>query len=59
MNDALELDEVFEDARTAEIQMIVRYHGPKNPGRIFEQTHTFQPELGLEADAQISIHPAP
>ena len=59
MNDFLELDEVLEDPRTAEIHLIVRYHGPAEPGRIYEQTHTLEPELGLEADLQFSVHAAP
>lgn len=59
MNDNLQPGEVFEDAGTAEILMIVRYHGPVDPHRIYEQTHTLQPELGLEADVQFSPHPAP
>jgi hypothetical protein len=61
LNDALDLDEVFEDARTAEIQLLVRYHGPKVPGMVFEQTHTLQPELGIgpDVDVQFSVHAAP
>jgi hypothetical protein len=58
MDENLNPGEVFENARTAEIQLIVRYHGPAQPGRIYEQTHTYQPELGLEADVQFAVHTA-
>lgn len=58
-DDDLNPGEVFEDARTAEINLIVRYHGAPQPGHIYEQTHTLQPELGLEADLQFVVHPAP
>jgi hypothetical protein len=47
------------NAMTAEIQVVIRYHGPKDPGNIHDQTKTFQPELGLEADMQFTVHAAP
>jgi hypothetical protein len=61
LNDFLDLDEVFQDARAAEIHLIVRYHGPAEPGRIYEQTHTLEPDLGIgpDVDVQFSVHPAP
>jgi hypothetical protein len=49
----------LQDARHAEIRLVVRDHGPAIPGHIFEQTHTFQPELGVgpPADIRVTIHP--
>jgi hypothetical protein len=47
------------DAMTSEIHLVLRYQGEKDPGRIHEQTHTMEPELGLEADLQFVMHPAP
>ncbi len=47
----------LQDARQAEIRVVIRFHGPADLGRIFEQTHTFEPGVGV--DAQRSIHPAP
>jgi hypothetical protein len=47
------------DAMTSEVHLVLRYHGAKDPGNIYEQTHTMQPELGLEADIQFAMHPAP
>jgi len=49
----------LQDARHAEIRMVLRYHGPVDPGHLYEQTHTFQPELGPQADVLRTIHPAP
>ena len=45
------------DARLQDIGMVVRYHGPAEPGFIYEQTHTF--ELGIAVDALFTIHRAP
>jgi len=60
MDDNFDPVVVFEDARTAEIHLIVRHHGPADPGRIPEQIHTGEFDtLGLEADVQFSVHPAP
>ncbi len=36
--------------------MVVRYHGPTDPGRIHEQTHTFEPDRAF--NFLITIHPA-
>ena len=51
----------LQDARHAAIWLVVRYHGPVDPGHVYEQTHTFQPELGVgpPADVRITMHPAP
>jgi hypothetical protein len=51
----------LQDARHAVIALVVRYHGPVDPGHVWEQTHTYQPELGFgpPADARITIHPPP
>jgi hypothetical protein len=49
----------LQDALHAEIRLVIRYHGPVIPGHVFEQTHTFQPELGPAADLRITIHPPP
>ncbi len=50
------------DAQTATVGMVVRYHGPAEPGRIHDQTHLFEPGLNTDADPDtgnflISIHP--
>ena len=50
----------LQDARTAEIRMVVRYHGPVDPGRLLQQLFTFEPDLAT--DVQRTIHlppPAP
>jgi hypothetical protein len=47
----------LQDARRQEIHMVVRYHGPADPGRIHEQTHTFEPDRAF--NFLITIHPAP
>jgi hypothetical protein len=31
----------LQDAQLQDIGMVVRYHGPAEPGRIYEQTHTY------------------
>ena len=60
MDDNLDPVVVFEDARSAEIHLIVRHHGPADPGRIPEQIHTGEFDtLGPDADVQFSVHPAP
>jgi hypothetical protein len=46
----------LQDARLQDIGMVVRYHGAADPGRIYEQTHTFEP--GLATDALFTIHRA-
>ncbi|MEX2141786.1 MAG: hypothetical protein WD894_21150 [Pirellulales bacterium] len=45
------------DARGQDIGMVVRYHGPADPGRIYEQTHTFEP--GVATDFLFTRHDAP
>jgi hypothetical protein len=47
----------LSDARRQEIRMVIRYHGPVDPGRIYEQTHTFEP--GVAVDFLITTHKAP
>jgi hypothetical protein len=49
----------LEDPRTAEIQLIVRYHGPVDPERMPGQIHTGEFDNPDVYDVQISIHPAP
>jgi hypothetical protein len=44
----------LQDARHQEIRMVVRYHGPVDPGRLYEQTHTYEP--GVATDFLITIH---
>jgi len=46
-----------EDAREQDIAMVVRHHGPADPGFIYEQTHTFEP--GVAIDALRTRHNAP
>jgi hypothetical protein len=46
-----------QDARLQDIGMVIRYHGPADPGFIYEQTHTF--ELGVAVDALFTRHNAP
>jgi hypothetical protein len=43
-----------QDARGQDIGMVVRYHGPAEPGRTFEQTHTFEPSRAT--DFLFTIH---
>ena len=47
----------LHDARRGEIWMVVRYHGPVDPGRVYEQTHTYEP--GQATDLLITMHRAP
>jgi hypothetical protein len=44
----------LQDARAEDIGMVVRSHGPAEPGRIHEQTHTF--EDGVATDFLFTIH---
>jgi hypothetical protein len=46
-----------EDARRQDIGMVVRYHGPPDPGFIYEQTHTYEPDVAV--DFLFTIHRAP
>lgn len=59
LNDDLELDEVLENARTAEIHLIVRYHGPAVPGRIPEQIRTGEFDNPNVFDLQFAVNPPP
>jgi hypothetical protein len=45
------------DARHQDIGMVIRYHGPVDPDRLYEQTHTFEP--GVAIDALRTRHNAP
>jgi hypothetical protein len=47
----------LQDPLHSQITLVVRYHGPAEPGRIHEQTHTFQP--GVANNYLISIHAPP
>jgi hypothetical protein len=54
----------LQDPLHARITLVVRYHGPAEPGRIYEQTHTFEPGLDTDGDPTtgnflISIHAPP
>lgn len=44
----------IQDAQTQDIGMVVRYHGPAQPGRIYEQTHTY--DAAGATDFLFSIH---
>jgi hypothetical protein len=47
----------LQDPLHARITLVVRSHGPAEPGRIFEQTHTFEP--GRAFNYLISVHTPP
>jgi hypothetical protein len=47
----------LQDPLHATITLVVRAHGPADPGRIYEQTHTFEPTTA--ANYLISIHAPP
>ena len=47
----------LQDARRAEIWMVVRNHGPVDPERLHEQTHTFEPDRAY--NFLVTMHPAP
>ena len=47
----------LEDARGQDIGMVVRYHGPVDPEFLYEQTHTFEP--GVAVDALFTRHNVP
>jgi hypothetical protein len=47
----------LQDPLHAQITLVVRYHGPADPGRIHEQTHTF--EAGVAVNYLRSIHAPP
>lgn len=46
-----------DDAQGQDIGMVIRYHGPVDPGFLYEQTHTFEP--GVAIDALFTRHNAP
>ena len=50
---------VLENARTAEIHQIVRYHGESDPGRIPEQIHTGEFDDPTVVDVQFAVNPVP
>jgi hypothetical protein len=47
----------LEDAHGHDIGMVIRYHGPVDPQYVYEQTHTFEP--GVAIDALFTIHRLP
>lgn len=47
----------LEDARGADIHLVVRYHGPVDPLHLYDQLHTFEP--GIAVNVQYSVHEAP
>ena len=47
----------LQDPLHATITLVVRTHGPADPGRIYEQTHTFEPTMA--SNFLISIHAPP
>jgi hypothetical protein len=47
----------LQDPLHATITLVVRKHGPADPGRIYEQTHTFEPDRAF--NFLISIHTPP
>jgi hypothetical protein len=47
----------LQDPLHAKITLVSRYHGPADPGRIYEQTHTYEP--GVAFNYLISIHAPP
>jgi hypothetical protein len=47
----------LQDPLHAKITLVVRAHGPADPGRIYEQTHTFEPTTAV--NYLISIHAPP
>jgi hypothetical protein len=47
----------LQDPLHATITLVVRAHGPADPGRIYEQTHTFEPTTA--ANFLVSIHAPP
>src|SRR5262249_47755401 len=51
------LEGTLQDPLHAKITLVVRSHGPAEPGRIYEQTHTFEP--GVAVNFLISIHAPP
>ena len=51
------LEGTLQDPLHAKITLVVRSHGPADPGQIFEQTHTFQP--GVAFNFLISVHAPP
>ncbi len=48
----------LQDARHAEIRIVVRYHGPVDPGRVYEQTHTFEPSRATDFAITFHVPPA-
>ena len=47
----------LQDPLHAQIRLVVRYHGPADPGRIHEQTHTFEADRAV--NFLISVHAPP
>ena len=51
------LEGTLQDPLHAKITLVVRSHGPADPGRIHEQTHTFEP--GVAFNFLVSMHAPP
>src|SRR5262249_55034831 len=51
------LEGTLQDPLHAQITLVVRSHGPAEPGRIHEQTHTFEPDRAF--NFLISVHAPP
>jgi hypothetical protein len=51
------LEGTLQDPLHAQITLVVRSHGPAEPGRIHEQTHTFEPDVAF--NYLISVHAPP
>jgi hypothetical protein len=47
----------LQDPLHAKITLVVRSHGPADPGQIYEQTHTFQPTTAV--NYLVSVHAPP
>ena len=47
----------LQDPLHSQITLVVRYHGPAEPGRIHEQTHTFEADRAV--NFLISVHAPP
>jgi hypothetical protein len=48
----------LQDPLHSKITLVVRYHGPADPGQIYEQTHTHQPGVAFNFLKSIHLPPA-
>jgi hypothetical protein len=51
-------DQSLEDALQATVTLVVRDHGPANPGMVADQVHTFGACNPTCTDLQVSVHKA-